>query len=166
MRWFLIAHPVKPVLVYSIYFFLHPSWRLSSPIRCSGLCVSLAQDWRAIDDRHFLPDFKWISECALRAHLLCKILDYKPKIETDGGFIPDPGVCLSCFPSTSFPPFFRSKYSKSDKKISLQFLSHIMNNPIFVFNRSFLLKMKSCFIQKIVFVIFSQFYFFSLSMLL
>jgi len=37
-------------------------------------------------------DFKWISECALRAHLLCKILDYKPKIETDGGFIPDPGT--------------------------------------------------------------------------
>lgn len=38
-------------------------------------------------------DFQWLSSCAMRAHLLSTILDYTPKIECDGGFIPEPGVC-------------------------------------------------------------------------
>eukprot|EP00667_Euglena_gracilis_P002104 EG_transcript_2104 len=37
-------------------------------------------------------DFQWLSSCAMRAHLLSTILDYTPKIECDGGFIPEPGA--------------------------------------------------------------------------
>ena len=34
-------------------------------------------------------DVFWIDSCALRAYLLSQLLDYVPKIESDGGYIPD-----------------------------------------------------------------------------